>query len=71
MRLTDWGWLILLLALFLVSGEREKDLRLRLEAEESFSRALAWEAEQVTNALSERSTHVGTIDIERQPRAGP
>ena len=66
MRLRDWGWLILLLALFLVSGEREKDLRLRLEAEESFSRALAWEAEQVTNALSEGSTYVDVVDGRRQ-----
>lgn len=60
----DLGWLLLLLALFLVSGEREKDLRLRLQAEEEFSRSLIWEAEQVTNALSEGSMYVG-LDIER------
>ena len=64
MNLKDLGWLLLLLALFLVSGEREKDLRLRLEAEESLSQSLAWEAERMTNALAGGVTYVG-LDIER------
>ena len=44
MTFRDFSWLTALLVLLLASGERESDLRLRLEQEREFSEAVAWEA---------------------------
>ena len=45
------AWLILLL--LAVSGERESELRARLESERGFSEAVAWESNQWASALGD------------------
>ena len=49
----DGLYVALLAVLFLLSGEREKDLRLRLEEERTFSESLAQEADWMTNSLAQ------------------
>ena len=49
----DGLYVALLAVLFLLSGEREKDLRLRLEEERAFSESLAQEADWMTNSLAQ------------------
>ena len=49
----DAAYLALLLLFFGLSGERERDLRLRLESERAFAESLAQEADWMTNSLAQ------------------
>ena len=44
MTFRDFGWLVALVVTLIASGERERDLRLRLEQEREFAESVAWEA---------------------------
>jgi hypothetical protein len=50
-RRADLFGALLILLLLAVSGERESELRARLESEREFSEAVAWESDQRASAL--------------------
>lgn len=60
----DAGYLALLLLLFGLSGERERDLRLRLEGEREFAESLAQEADWMTNSLAQVGKNKPELEVD-------